>query len=88
MENCQNYRGIKLMSHCLKLYEKIIEKRLRDIIEIGETQFGFMHGRSTTDALHAIRQMSEKYRAFQENLSGVFADDIVILAESKDEMKE
>ncbi|XP_065321958.1 uncharacterized protein LOC135929348 [Gordionus sp. m RMFG-2023] len=53
--NCQNYRGIKLMSHSLKLYEKILEKRLRDIIEIGETQFGFIPGRSTTDAIHAIR---------------------------------
>ncbi|XP_065313066.1 uncharacterized protein LOC135922589 [Gordionus sp. m RMFG-2023] len=68
--NCQNYRGKKPMSHCLKLYEKIMEKRLRDIIEIG----GFMPGRSTNDAIHAIRQMSEKYREKSKKLHMVFLD--------------
>ncbi|XP_065319077.1 uncharacterized protein LOC135927068 [Gordionus sp. m RMFG-2023] len=45
-----------------------MEKRLRDIIEIGETQFGFMSGRSTTDAIYEIRQMSEKYREKNKKL--------------------
>ncbi|XP_065317024.1 uncharacterized protein LOC135925563 [Gordionus sp. m RMFG-2023] len=53
---------------------KIIEKSLRDIIEIGETQFGFMPGRSTTDAIHAIRQMSEIYREKNKKLHMVSLD--------------
>ncbi|XP_065323559.1 uncharacterized protein LOC135930679, partial [Gordionus sp. m RMFG-2023] len=61
---------------CLKHMKnnKAREKRLRDMIEIGETQFGFMSGRSTTDVIHAIRQMSEKYREKNKKLHMVFLD--------------
>ena len=27
--NCNNYRGIKLISHTMKLWERVIERRLR-----------------------------------------------------------
>ncbi|XP_065315659.1 uncharacterized protein LOC135924529 [Gordionus sp. m RMFG-2023] len=47
---------------------------LRGIIEIGDTQFGFMPGRSTTDTIHAIRQMSEKYREKNKKLHMVILD--------------
>ena len=30
---CGNYRGIKLMSHTMKVWERIIETRLRDRVE-------------------------------------------------------
>ena len=30
---CNNYRGIKLISHSLKLLERIIDRRLRTIVE-------------------------------------------------------
>lgn len=39
--NCSNYKGIKLLSQCLKLWERIIESRLRDIVEISKRQYGF-----------------------------------------------
>lgn len=29
VQNCTNYRGIKLMSHATKLWERIIEHKLR-----------------------------------------------------------
>ena len=29
VQNCMNYRGIKLMSHTMKLWERVIEHRLR-----------------------------------------------------------
>ena len=29
IQNCANYRGIKLMSHTMKWLEKVIERRLR-----------------------------------------------------------
>jgi len=29
IQNCANYRGIKLMSRTMKLWEKVIERRLR-----------------------------------------------------------
>ena len=37
-----NYRGIKLMSHSMKLWEKIIEARIRKEVTIAEQQFRFM----------------------------------------------
>jgi hypothetical protein len=29
IQHCANYRGIKLMSHTMKLWERVIERRLR-----------------------------------------------------------
>ena len=45
---CGNYRGIKLMSHTMKIWERIIEARLRDRVEISKQQYGFMPGKGTT----------------------------------------
>ena len=46
IQNCANYRGIKLMSHTMKLWEKVIEHRWRLKTRISERQCGFMPGRS------------------------------------------
>jgi len=53
---------------------EVIDARLRDMVPIGEEQFGFMPSRSTTDAIFALRQMIEKHREGQENLHCVFID--------------
>ena len=37
-----NYRKIKLMSHSMKLWERVIEARIRKEVTITEQQFGFM----------------------------------------------
>ena len=42
IQDCSNYRGIKLISHTIKLWEKVIEHRLREHAKIAENQFGFM----------------------------------------------
>ena len=74
IQDCNNYRGIKLMSHTLKLYERIIDKRLRQETSISDCQFGFMPGRSTMDAVFAIRQLLEKYLEKEKPLFLVFID--------------
>ena len=71
---CGNYRGIKLLSHTMKVWEKIIEARLRDRVEISEQQYGFMPGKGTTDAMFALRMLMEKYREDQKELHCVFVD--------------
>src|SRR5678816_4756499 len=49
--DCGNYRGIALLDHIAKVYERILERRLRAVIEIqlGEEQYGYRKGRSTSD---------------------------------------
>ena len=66
-----NYRGIKLMSHTMKLAERLIEARLRDITEIANNQYGFRPGKSTTKPIFILRMMQEKYR---EKVHLVFVD--------------
>ena len=74
IQDCGNYRGIKLMSHTMKIWERIIDRRLREETTIGDEQFGFMPGRGTTDAIFAVRQLMEKHREKQKELHMVFVD--------------
>ncbi|KAK3565278.1 hypothetical protein QTP86_004283 [Hemibagrus guttatus] len=74
MQSCSNYRGIKLMSHTMKLWERVVEARLRKVVEICEQQYGFMPRKSTTDAIFALRILMEKYRDGQRELHCVFLD--------------
>lgn len=41
MQNCANYREIKLMNHTIKLWEIVIERRLRIKTQVIENQFSF-----------------------------------------------
>ena len=50
---CESYRGIKLMSYKMKIWEKVIESRLREETSIGEKQFGVMSGKGTMNATFA-----------------------------------
>ena len=74
IQDCGNYRGIKLMSHTMKIWEKIIDQRMREETTIGEEQFGFMPGRSTTDAISILRLTTEEHREKQKGLHLVFID--------------
>ncbi|KAK3531995.1 hypothetical protein QTP86_002262 [Hemibagrus guttatus] len=74
VQSCSNYRGIKLMSHTMKLWERVVEARLRKVVEVCEQQYGFMPRKSTTDAIFALRILMEKYRDGQRELHCVFVD--------------
>ena len=62
------------MSHTMKIWERIIEARLRDIVEISKQQYGFMPGKGITDAMFAFRMLMEKDRKGQRQLHCVFVD--------------
>ncbi|KAF3665017.1 hypothetical protein FXO38_09825 [Capsicum annuum] len=68
IQSCNNYRGIKLLSHTMKVWERVVELRMRRIVTIFENQFGFMPGHSTTEAIHLVRWL--KWRL----ASGVLCD--------------
>ena len=48
--------------------------RIHNVVNISEHQFGFMKGKSTTDAIFALRQLQEKYREGQQELHCAFVD--------------
>lgn len=62
------------MLHTMKMREKIFKNRIRRITTIREEQFEFMSGRSTTDAIFALRQSSEKHREKKIGVYTVFID--------------
>ncbi|KAK5904105.1 hypothetical protein CesoFtcFv8_005702 [Champsocephalus esox] len=58
---CANYRGITLLSLPGKVYSKVLERRVRPIVEpqIEEEQCGFRPGRGTTDQLFTLAKILE-----------------------------
>ena len=42
IQSCTNYRGIKLMCHIMKLWERVIEQMLRHETTMSENQLGLM----------------------------------------------
>ena len=45
----------------MKVLERVVEKRVRDSINLDDMQLGFRPGRGTTDAIFIARQVQEKY---------------------------
>ena len=70
------YRGITLLSHIMKLLERILDKRLREKVEhkLGEEQLGFRKGRGTTDGMFALRQLVEQRLEMQGHMALAFVD--------------
>ena len=58
----------------MKLWERLIEVRLRQITSIGHTQYGFRPGKSTTEPIFILRILQEKYREMNKELHMVFVD--------------
>ena len=59
----------------MKLWERIIEARLREIVNIRDNQFGFRPGMPTTEPpVFALRQLQEKCREKNKDLHMVFVD--------------
>lgn len=65
---CENYRAVKLMSHTLKIWERVINNRLVRLTTLFENQCGFVTGKSATDALHCLRILLEKRRDMKKDV--------------------
>ena len=72
--NCRAYRGVKLLEHEMKIVERILEKRIRALVEADDMQFGFMPGTGTTDTANIVRKMPDEYRKKDKKLYMCFVD--------------
>lgn len=72
--NCASYRGIRLLEHGMKIFEKVLESRLRKLIQIDGMQYGFTPQKSTIDPIFILRQLQEKFIAKKKQLHHLFVD--------------
>ena len=69
-----NYRGLKLTEQAMKIQERIVDGLIRQAVSIDDSQFGFVPGRGTTDAIFVVQQLQEKYLAVNKRLYMGFMD--------------
>lgn len=75
-KDCNNYRGISLISNAMKILEQIIDKRLRATLEntLYESQSGFRQGRSIQDQIFSMKQLIQKASTEQKKVYLAFID--------------
>jgi hypothetical protein len=74
--DCNNYRGIFLLSTAYKILSNILLARLTPCVNeiIGDHQCGFRRNRSTTDQIFYIRQILEKKWEYNGTVHQLFID--------------
>ena len=76
--DCNNFRGISLVSHAGKVLLKIVANRLSDFCEaqqiLPEEQCGFRPARSTIDMLFVVRRLQQLGRQRKIPLYMCFVD--------------
>uniref|UniRef100_A0A8D9DVR2 Craniofacial development protein 2 n=1 Tax=Cacopsylla melanoneura TaxID=428564 RepID=A0A8D9DVR2_9HEMI len=75
-KSCGDYRTISLMSHTLKIFLKVIQRRIYRKLEenMADTQFGFRNGYSTRDALFAYNILIQRCLDVNQSVYVCFID--------------
>ena len=73
--DCNNYRGISLLSTSYKILSNILLSRMTHANEIiGEYHYGFRRNRSTIGHIFRIRQILDKKWEYNEEICQLFID--------------
>ena len=76
--DCNNYRGLSLLAHIGKVFERMIHCRLDEYVErlniLPESQCGFRRERSTIDMIFCSRRVTEYFREKSRLLFKCFVD--------------
>lgn len=73
-EEVTSYRPISLLPATSKLFEKLLLKRLKPVINIPDFQFGFREKHSTVDQVHRITTVIEQALEERKYCPAVFID--------------
>ncbi len=71
---CSNERGITLASNFGKIYERIINERIKPLINITDSQAGGIEGNATVDHLITLKQAIEEIRKEKKTAYIIFLD--------------
>ena len=63
-----NYRGLKMAKQTMKILERCVDGLIRQVVSIYDSQFGFVQGRGTANAIFVVRQLQKKYLAVNKRL--------------------
>ena len=58
----------------MKIVERVLERRIRKLVNLNEMRFGFMPGKGTVDAIFMVRRMQEEYQKKDKKLYMCFVD--------------
>ncbi|VDP05229.1 unnamed protein product [Heligmosomoides polygyrus] len=58
----------------MKIFERILDRRIREIVKLSNNQCGFVSGCGTIDAIHAARLLVEKHREKQKPVHIAFLE--------------
>ena len=68
------HRRVRFLKQDTKVHEKILEKRLSDIVKTDDKQYGFQPRKSTVDTIFVLQQLQEMFGAKNKQPFHVFVD--------------
>ena len=72
--SCGSYRGVKMLEHAMKIVERVLERRIRTLVNFNKMQLEFMSGKRTVDAIFIVMRMQEEYQKKDKKLYMCFVD--------------
>ena len=63
---------MKLLEHAMKTVGRVLDRRIRTLVNLNKMPFRFMPGKGTVDAIFIVRRMQEEYHNKGQEVVYVF----------------